>query len=874
MSGRIKSTKFRGTRPRASTLPSFMPASAILESDGSLPRDNYSDSFPLDDPSTISTHEDFDDDFDEDFDDDDDFEVDQEFDNLERFGDVTYDDVSGSDSDDDEQDPNYVSHNPENGAAFFHNHPVDNVLGLMDDLVQTEPQVYANSIPVDSDPHMLSGLSEEDDSDMEEDLEIAALQIKHKSSANGEDSSPVSSSRPPSVNSSPRHYRKHNNSNSSSKKSIRLQPSFDTGSVDGKVPRRMSVPTKPYAQTLNGNLTPPLNPPTSGSRRHTPDLVKQPPRRPTDPGPPTSTSNSLAAPNGKGYSEATLAAQEKFEIGLGLREPQTPIPHSTSSKSLKSLKARSERSLLFGPNMKKPVAPAAARPSLLSSQIKDKQSGFDNPLEEYVSASGKAERNNVRLKMYMPSCDEPRKSWEVIVRTDTNVSNAIGFALYCYMEEKRTPALPEDMCNANKWTLRIVEDDGEPDEDFPALDRTRMLSAYSFDEFALVEATPAQVIEHEKVTPSTRKAKATKPAAAKDETQSKAEITEEPEEDDTPENVMLRVYQYPFDEMVSVLYWSGEVSVQTTVDDIAYQICVDKGLDRTQYVCKIAGHRSVIPTGVKVGALDGQMNLELTPRRVVNKTNGYTEELFKDIQPIKKIQSANAISSSQAPPSSSSRRTSWSAKRPSMAAVFRNAPEEPSAGRNSSSGVRPQHLQVPVVNNHMMLGAAANTSIAVHHRAASNVRASMLAVPPSAPGTANKSNHRSAPSQLLLPENLNGIAGFQKYKIWRRQPMSFISRHERVLALDGEYVHIMPSDDRAWYDYSPKTSSFHISQMTNCKQSRKIPNNFKVVIMKTTGVSKRYDLEAPSAADAQEIVDKLKGLLSGYKMNKDSSQRH
>lgn len=64
-----------------------------------------------------------------------------------------------------------------------------------------------------------------------------------------------------------------------------------------------------------------------------------------------------------------------------------------------------------------------------------------DPLEQYVEASGKSERRPLKLKMYMPSCAEPRKPWEVIVRPDVNVSSAIGFALYCYSQEIRQPPL-------------------------------------------------------------------------------------------------------------------------------------------------------------------------------------------------------------------------------------------------------------------------------------------------------------------------------------------------------------------------------------------------------------------------------------------------
>lgn len=899
----IKSTRFRGLRPRASTLPSLISTSVVPE-DASVTRDNYSDSFPLEDPSTISTRDDYDDEDDDDDDDDldglDGIADDYDDFNEQPFAEgVTYDvDIYGTDSDDDDENMEYQEP-PDLRSQFFHHHPADGALELPENAVHPVDNhplfSTVNGIaPIAEDnsgeeniraaSNMLSGLSEEDDSDMEEELEFAVLQMKLKpSTPTRDDDSMLSMSRPPSATPSPRTLKKHNNSNGSTKRYVPRQRSFDVSKTAGtngleKNPRHMSVPTKSQPQINNGLSN------KTGHRRLTPELSASSAaarRRPTDPGLPImgfpiSSQVTPALPDSNlssvtiEYPEASLAAQEKLEIGLGLRDPSSAIVASSFFTSTK--KSRQERSeSISSPVIKKLALPAAGtvqtRPSMLTSQIKVNQAGFDNPLEEYVSASGKSERKPLKLKMYMPCSDEPQKAWEVIVRTDVNVSNAIGFALYCFMKEKRTPALPDDLCNANKWTLRIVEDDGEPDEDFPALDRTRMISAYSFDEFALVEATAAQIVEHEKITPSTRK-KAPKPPV--EDTKLETATPADQAEEEPPEKVILRVYQYPFDEMVSALYWTGEVSIKTPLDEILYHICVDKDLDRNQYVCKIAGRRSIIPAGANALSLNGQYNLEITPRRIVNKMNGY-DELLSDLQVIKKTRSANAIpsasnniaSTAPAVTAPSGLRSSLSLKRTSVSLTapfgFRTSLDESSSGaagaathaRISFGTTRPS-ATVGGPSMHGMPGI--NASTAAHNRAASNARASMM-VPP------------------LLPETLNGI-GYQKYKIWRRQPMSFINRHERVLALDGEYVHIMPSDDRAWYDYSPKTSSFHISQMTKCKQSRKIPNNFKVVIMKTTGVSKRYDLEALTVSQAQEIVAKLKGLLSSYQMNKDSSRRH
>jgi hypothetical protein len=52
-----------------------------------------------------------------------------------------------------------------------------------------------------------------------------------------------------------------------------------------------------------------------------------------------------------------------------------------------------------------------------------------------------------------------------------------------------------------------------------------------------------------------------------------------------------------------------------------------------------------------------------------------------------------------------------------------------------------------------------------------------------------------------------------------------------VLAIDGDYIHIMPSDQKTMYEPgNPKTSSIFIGAIIRAKQSRKIPQNFKVIL--------------------------------------------
>ncbi|CDK28905.1 unnamed protein product [Kuraishia capsulata CBS 1993] len=105
--------------------------------------------------------------------------------------------------------------------------------------------------------------------------------------------------------------------------------------------------------------------------------------------------------------------------------------------------------------------------------------------------------------------------------------------------------------------------------------------------------------------------------------------------------------------------------------------------------------------------------------------------------------------------------------------------------------------------------------------------------------------------------------GYHRWDVIRRHP--FKNRQERSLAVDGTQIYILPfSDNRgSWYE-NAKTSSFHVSQIVKCKRSSKHPLLFKVVISKNGGL-KRYDLEASSAAQCKDIVNKISMTMQAYK---------
>jgi len=113
---------------------------------------------------------------------------------------------------------------------------------------------------------------------------------------------------------------------------------------------------------------------------------------------------------------------------------------------------------------------------------------------------------------------------------------------------------------------------------------------------------------------------------------------------------------------------------------------------------------------------------------------------------------------------------------------------------------------------------------------------------------------------------------YKRYNVIRKQPMSFAPSHQRVLAIEGEYMTLLPADtgrERLWDAGAGKTASVHFSGIVGTKISRKHPKTFRVVVFKEGRENKRYDFEAGSRQEASEIVAELKKGMAPYRTDMD-----
>lgn len=352
------------------------------------------------------------------------------------------------------------------------------------------------------------------------------------------------------------------------------------------------------------------------------------------------------------------------------------------------------------------------------SDLLNGNGGDGDSLEQFKEAASRTDQP-IHLKFYFPN----KFSSKVDVNIDCTVHMAIG---YCILKNKGSV----DEHDVNRWNVYLAEDDGEPDEDFPPLDRTRPIGSYSAEEYALVKASESEYKDNCRITPMRQ---------CNQKGQQRLSYISE--------NVHIRIFTYPYDELFSSVYWENFVPRGTRLSEVFFLLCREKSLDTDMYVLRAVNSDKKVTSGTEV-VQPPDTDFEVTPIRSLGpaRENKIEEE--------------------------------------------RNTPAQ-----------------------------------------------------------------KKKPSQVIMPMQ---PLGFYKYRVWRRQQVSFRGRNERELAIDGENIHIMPSSERRLNEV-PKTTSFNIKQVLKVKQSLKIPTNFKVLVMKPNG-PKRYDLEAESSDIAEEIVERIKSL--------------
>ena len=440
--------------------------------------------------------------------------------------------------------------------------------------------------------------------------------------------------------------------------------------------------------------------------------------------------------------------------------------------------------------------------SLLSAAIKAKRTKAAMPFESFASLSGQGDPSPLNLRIWAPFATSTTKPYEVLIRRSVHVNEAndrqvtvadlIGLSLWRYAEEKLEPAIPTEKLNVNRWTLRLVEDE-EVDYDFPPLERSKPVTAFTtannraarsrsnskpYDEFALVEATEEQFKQNQSVTPQFKQ---------------ETVATSSMDDDLTPKNTPLppstaiagtQLRQNPLLTTMSALRQNATLADLPAVGTAMTQSTPRTGI---QKLLRIHIHSA--------DAAPGQMiTLDIT-------TDTYLADVLDIVCKKRQLDKANHVLKLTGSGTvvlldrtveSIGNRTDLDLYRRRFAT---DGPLTMSGSPSSSSPKMPLMAERPEIRKIR--------------------KGQMMGTHPLA--------------QEAIKQDELGSANYRKYTVWRKQPMRFVGMNERVLAIDGEYLHIMPaSTGKTMFEGQGKTTTVHFSNVVGCKVTRRHPTNFKV----------------------------------------------
>lgn len=454
--------------------------------------------------------------------------------------------------------------------------------------------------------------------------------------------------------------------------------------------------------------------------------------------------------------------------------------------------------------------------SLISEALNAKKTKPATPFESFATLSGKGESNPLMIRIYTPYCNTPSKPFEVLIRRvvrddaadrPVKVADLIGLALWRYNEEKLEPNLPDDKLNLNWWTLKMVEEGGEVDDDFPPLERTKTLSQFVttsnnknegarpaaaaprmgrgrantkiYDDFALVPATGSEFETNKILTPQFSEEAAV-------ETVQEEETLQPPQ----PTATVLEAASAPaafrpptgrHNPVLNTVYRPGA----NMLDAPRPQASTNNTTRGQHKFLRIHIMTPEAPAGQMVTVdVTTDMYIEEVLELVCRKRN-----LDKNFH-ILKIPNSGAVALLDRPVSA-------------IGAM--------------------QDLEL----HKRRFGDPTLSQSPVGHSPAGRLLFSEMGV--GGKKTAKAKGIHPLAKEAMAQEELSRNSNYRRFTVWRKQTMRFAGLNERLFVIDGEYIHIMPSSNgKAVTDSSSKTTTVHFSNVIGCKLSRRHPSHFKV----------------------------------------------
>lgn len=473
------------------------------------------------------------------------------------------------------------------------------------------------------------------------------------------------------------------------------------------------------------------------------------------------------------------------------------------------------RKLTRVPTMQSKPAPAVlealppARPistvqpkSLLSAAIKSMRTKAAMPFDSFAPLSGQGDPNPLWVHIWVPFSTSATKPFEVLIRRNVHVNEAndrqvtvadlIGLSLWRYSEEKIEPKLTQKQLNVNRWTLRMVEDE-EVDYDFPALERDRPVVAFTttnnraarsrsnsqpYDEFALVEATEEQFQLNQSVTPQFKQ-EATAAVGFFD--------------DITPKGTPM-----PYSPNLAAP--QGRLNLLTTMSALRNEGLADS---------PSLGSPSQFPSAKPPGGIKKLLRINILstdalPGQIVTldvTTETYLADVLDIICKKRLLDKANHVLKLTG----------------SGTVVLLDRTVESIGNRGDLDLCRRRFAtDGPLTMSGSPSSSSPGVMLGIDKPDMRKIRKGQLL------GAHPLAQEAQRQDQL-------GSSHYRRYTVWRKQPMRFVGLNEKILAIDGEYLHIMPgSTGKTVFEGQGKTTTVHFSNVIGCKVSRRHPTAFKV----------------------------------------------
>ncbi|KAH9896673.1 SIN1-domain-containing protein [Cubamyces lactineus] len=519
--------------------------------------------------------------------------------------------------------------------------------------------------------------------------------------------------------------------------------------------------------------------------------------------------------------ERPSASPEPREDGQNIEEmfemvTPAPIADGDSGGTEQPGDARSKKARLEGPTgatppsmfARRPIPPRRPAKSALTAMLAaTSNTSSSNPFAELYSAiSGRAESESMTVRVFFPMARKPAgQALELSVREDATVEEVLGYALWTYWEEGWLPKIDEGLdgeedpkwaikCSAVGWILRIAEEDGEVDEDFPPPDRTGKISKFNFDAYAVLEATPSQ-IQQNKILESKIQRRISRVVVKKKSTGLL----------NAPSNTSTLAP--PADTLLGTS--AGLSSLGTSVGMFPSSLGPS------------SSHGPPIFLRIRIAsAADEPGHVSTT----IQASGGmYMAEVLDAVCQKRKLNNPKDY-----------------ALVVEAGEVKMNIPLDRTV--RSLQGKRDLIL--------MKKNMLREFGVEIRERkGTTDPNASIF--------TTDVAIQEQSLSQMFDLMN-----AYKRFVVYRKVPM-LVARSARTLAIDGGYIHIIPTVSKAKHVFdSGKTSSYHLKSVVTCSQSSKNSAMFKLIVHSGADRSKRYEFEAESPKLAAEIVSTIRALKS------------